>query len=334
MLSVLMLCRSVRTRRFQTLSTQDLCQFLIVGVLSGLFWLQRAKNDTTAAASDTLGMSPAFQVIQSGALQSSHYYALNRFCWDASQHNCDKHSFRSAAADESVWLTAMIYLRQDDSCLSTGVSLIQHCPLMCSWLSFQGRLSWLTLGCGCAGLLFFEILFLSFRQLFVALFTFPDEFKMLLKERASGMYRLSAFYFARTASDLPMDMAIPTLFLVLVYFMGHLRYTAAAFFSNFFTVILVMLVSNVQSHAYWHKYDHSENALCCLSIPYMCLILHCVTYTDTCVPPAFINVAAVVNSDSGLKGTLYSRVCWPRLLVRASHMPKAITLKQVSLSCR
>lgn len=91
--------------------------------------------------------------------------------------------------------------------------------------------------------MFFEILFLSFRQLFVALFTFPDEFKMLLKERASGMYRLSAFYFARTASDLPMDMAIPTLFLVLVYFMGHLRYTAAAFFSNFFTVILVMLVS-------------------------------------------------------------------------------------------
>jgi hypothetical protein len=32
----------------------------------------------------------------------------------------------------------------------------------------------------------------------------------VLQERASGMYRLSAFYFARLASDLPMDMAIPT----------------------------------------------------------------------------------------------------------------------------
>ena len=51
-----------------------------------------------------------------------------------------------------------------------------------------------------AGLLFFELLFLSFRSLFLALFTFPEEFKMLLKERASGMYQLSAFFFARTFS--------------------------------------------------------------------------------------------------------------------------------------
>lgn len=30
--------------------------------------------------------------------------------------------------------------------------------------------------------------------MFSSLFTFPSEFKMMLKERASGMYRLSAFY--------------------------------------------------------------------------------------------------------------------------------------------
>eukprot|EP00884_Botryococcus_braunii_P016367 jgi/Botrbrau1/3413/Bobra.0337s0046.1 len=139
--------RAVRVRRFQTLSTQDLAQFVIVGLLTGCFWWQRASGDNLAAASDTLG------------------------------------------------------------------------------------------------LLFFELLFLSFRTMFTALFTFPDEFKMLLKERASGMYRLSAFYFARTASDLPMDFAIPTVFLVIIYFMGGLRRSASAFFENFFTVILVALVA-------------------------------------------------------------------------------------------
>lgn len=57
------------------------------------------------------------------------------------------------------------------------------------------------------------------------------------------MYRLSAFYFARTASDLPMDFAVPIIFIIIIYFMSHLRYTAQAFFSNIFTVIFVGLVS-------------------------------------------------------------------------------------------
>ncbi|KAK9803713.1 hypothetical protein WJX73_005190 [Symbiochloris irregularis] len=139
--------RSVRSRRNATLSFQDFALFLVIGVLAGLFWLQKCGNDTVGAAQNTLG------------------------------------------------------------------------------------------------LLFVEALFLSFRQMFVALFTFPDEYKMLLKERASGMYRLSAFYFARLASDLPLDFAIPTIFLIIVYFMGHLRYSAAAFFANYFTVILIMLVA-------------------------------------------------------------------------------------------
>jgi hypothetical protein len=38
----------------------------------------------------------------------------------------------------------------------------------------------------------------------------------MLKERASGMYRLSAFYLARTASDIPSDLSIPSLFIGIV----------------------------------------------------------------------------------------------------------------------
>lgn len=37
---------------------------------------------------------------------------------------------------------------------------------------------------------------------------------MLLKERASGMYRVSAFYMASACSDLPMDCAYPVMFVV------------------------------------------------------------------------------------------------------------------------
>ena len=93
------------------------------------------------------------------------------------------------------------------------------------------------------GLLFFEMLFLSFRSMFAALFTFPNEHKMMLKERASGMYRLSAFYFARTASDVPMEVTIPTVFIVIIYFMAGLRLSAWAFVANWASVTLCLLVA-------------------------------------------------------------------------------------------
>jgi hypothetical protein len=55
------------------------------------------------------------------------------------------------------------------------------------------------------------------------------------------MYRLSAFYFARTASDLPMELSLPAGFLVLTYFMGGLRRDAGAFFANTLGTMLTTL---------------------------------------------------------------------------------------------
>jgi ABC-type multidrug transport system ATPase subunit/ABC-type multidrug transport system permease subunit len=96
------------------------------------------------------------------------------------------------------------------------------------------------------GFLFFELMFVSFRALFTALVTFPSEYKISTKERRSGMYNLSAFYISRTASDIPIDLAMPTIMIFITYFMVGLKATAAAFFANWFTGLLVVLVA--QSH--------------------------------------------------------------------------------------
>lgn len=87
-----------------------------------------------------------------------------------------------------------------------------------------------------------QCLFLGFRTLFVALFTFPQERKMMLKERASGMYRLSAFYLARTMSDVPMDFTMPSILVILIYAMGGLR-TGLWFFANYAVCLLSTLVA-------------------------------------------------------------------------------------------
>lgn len=139
--------RSLQTRRFESLSTQDLFQFGTIAVLAGLFWLQSGKDETLVAARDVVGV------------------------------------------------------------------------------------------------LFFMLMFLSFRTMFTSLFTFPNEQRHMLKERASGMYRLSAFYIARSLSDFPADMTIPSGFIIIVYFMAGLRYNAAAFFGVYGTLLLSMFVA-------------------------------------------------------------------------------------------
>ncbi|KAL4424963.1 hypothetical protein ABPG77_002848 [Micractinium sp. CCAP 211/92] len=139
--------RSLKTRRFESMSTQDIVQFLVIAILAGLFWLQAGQDYSLVGARNILGL-----------------------------------------------------------CFFLGV-------------------------------------FLSFRALFNALFTFPEEYKHMLKERASGMYRLSAFFFARTLSDLPMSFALPTFFIIIVYFMAGMRYNAAAFFGVYGTCLLSILVA-------------------------------------------------------------------------------------------
>uniref|UniRef100_A0A0E0K8Z2 ABC transporter domain-containing protein n=1 Tax=Oryza punctata TaxID=4537 RepID=A0A0E0K8Z2_ORYPU len=94
-----------------------------------------------------------------------------------------------------------------------------------------------------AGLLFFIAVFWGFFPVFTAIFTFPQERAMLNKERAVDMYKLSAYFLARTTSDLPLDLFLPVIFMVIVYFMAGLKATAAHFFLSMLTVFLSIIAA-------------------------------------------------------------------------------------------
>lgn len=68
---------------------------------------------------------------------------------------------------------------------------------------------------------------------------------MLSKERAADMYRLSAYFLARTTSDLPLDLILPVLFLVVVYFMAGLTLDAGSIFLSLLTVFLCIVAAQV-----------------------------------------------------------------------------------------
>ncbi|XP_019193073.1 PREDICTED: ABC transporter G family member 9 isoform X2 [Ipomoea nil] len=92
------------------------------------------------------------------------------------------------------------------------------------------------------GLLFFISSFWGFFPLFQAIFTFPEDKMMLGKERSSGMYKLSSFFLARTVGDLPMELVLPTVFVIISYWMAGLKPTAGNFFSALSAILLCVLV--------------------------------------------------------------------------------------------
>ncbi|XP_022775828.1 ABC transporter G family member 21 [Durio zibethinus] len=93
------------------------------------------------------------------------------------------------------------------------------------------------------GLLFFFSIFWGFFPLFNAIFAFPQERPMLIKERSSGMYRLSSYYFARTTGDLPMELVLPTIFVTVTYWMGGLKPSLVTFVLTLLIVLFNVLVS-------------------------------------------------------------------------------------------
>jgi len=93
------------------------------------------------------------------------------------------------------------------------------------------------------GLVFFLILFPAFRSLFSALFCYSGDYRILVKEKPCNMYSMSIYYWARSLSDLPLDVSMPTLLVIIVYWLGYLKATAGAFFATWTSILLVLFVA-------------------------------------------------------------------------------------------
>lgn len=93
------------------------------------------------------------------------------------------------------------------------------------------------------GLLFFISIFWGVFPSFNAVFAFPQERAIFMKERASGMYTLSSYFMARITGDLPMELILPTLFLCITYWMTGLKPELSAFVLTLIVLLGYVLVS-------------------------------------------------------------------------------------------
>ena len=76
--------------------------------------------------------------------------------------------------------------------------------------------------------------------------TVPAEKMVIYKERASGWYRLSAYYLAKMISELPLILLQPLLFLSVVYWVVGLN-GAAAFFATIGTIFVHSIAGQVRT---------------------------------------------------------------------------------------
>ena len=75
---------------------------------------------------------------------------------------------------------------------------------------------------------------------------------VVFKERASGWYRLSAYYLAKMTSELPLILIQPFLFLCVVYWVTGLN-SVAAFFATIGTIFVHSIAGQVNNFLFANK---------------------------------------------------------------------------------
>eukprot|EP01121_Diplochlamys_sp_Union-15-3_P020262 TRINITY_DN7866_c0_g1_i1.p1 TRINITY_DN7866_c0_g1~~TRINITY_DN7866_c0_g1_i1.p1 ORF type:complete len:548 (+),score=68.82 TRINITY_DN7866_c0_g1_i1:184-1644(+) len=97
------------------------------------------------------------------------------------------------------------------------------------------------------GALFFILVFSGgFIPMINSLTSFPLEKVVLIRERASGTYRLSAYFLAKTLTDIPFDFIFPVIFVIISYWMIGLRKQ----FERFLIFLVVVLVTTFTSSGF------------------------------------------------------------------------------------
>eukprot|EP01087_Luapelamoeba_hula_P007905 TRINITY_DN1945_c0_g1_i1.p1 TRINITY_DN1945_c0_g1~~TRINITY_DN1945_c0_g1_i1.p1 ORF type:complete len:724 (-),score=171.23 TRINITY_DN1945_c0_g1_i1:51-2222(-) len=74
-----------------------------------------------------------------------------------------------------------------------------------------------------SGLLFFATMFWCLHSWMNALYSFPPERAVLNKERATGAYRLSAYFLGKTIAELPLELILPFMANTIIYWMSGLN---------------------------------------------------------------------------------------------------------------
>ena len=88
---------------------------------------------------------------------------------------------------------------------------------------------------------FFTMTFWVFDAMFQSFMAFPSERTVILKERASGSYRLSAYFMGKTTSEMPARLVLPLIYMVISFWMASISTSFSMFIATTFISLLSVM---------------------------------------------------------------------------------------------
>ena len=180
---------------------------------------------TTPISRSLLTTSDTANVVKEPSEETLTKYASS---WATQFYHLSARSLRSAVREKKNNIAVLIQ------------TIIFSLLLGCIWRGIGGDKSGVTVNAS-AGVLFFIVVNQSFMGLFGIIFMFPSERAIIFKERASRTYHVGAYFWSKTAAEMPKMLLVSLLFGVIVYTMVGLRAGAGSFFSFYIAIVLVQL---------------------------------------------------------------------------------------------
>jgi hypothetical protein len=121
--------------------------------------------------------------------------------------------------------------------------------------------------------IFFLMTFWPLRTMMQGILSFPSERAVIEKERASGSFRLSAYFVAKSLAEAPLKLVLPTLFLIIAYWMARINNNFGIFLAILVFQLLTILVAESLGLLLGAIFEQIEYALTAATVVLISLML-------------------------------------------------------------
>jgi ABC-type multidrug transport system ATPase subunit/uncharacterized protein with PQ loop repeat len=95
-----------------------------------------------------------------------------------------------------------------------------------------------------AGVLFMEVMNLTFLNVMSAIAVFPPERAVFLQEQTNSMYSAPVYYLSKVIAELPINVVIPSIYVIITYWSWGLAVNATAFFNHWALALALSYCGN------------------------------------------------------------------------------------------